>query len=88
MGEREYKKTTVKSIDDYYSGDIKEFITAREKIFEIFDNCDRLRIFRSHESKEEDILREFSFILNTYKIPFFTYDFSQLRGMIKLTNFM
>ncbi len=88
MGEREYKKTTVKNIEDYYSGEIKEFMTARERVFEIFDGCDRLRIFRSHESKEEDILREFNFILNTYKIPFFTYDFSQLRGMIKLTNFM
>jgi hypothetical protein len=88
MGEREYQKTTVKNIEDYYSGDIKEFIIAREKIFEIFDGCDRLRIFRSHESTEQDILREFNLILNTYKIPFFTYDFSQLRGMVKLTNFM
>lgn len=88
MGEREYTKTTVKNIDDYYSGDIKEFIIAREKLFEIFDGCDRLRIFRSYESTADDIMREFSFILNTYKIPFFTYDFSQLRGTVKLTNFM
>lgn len=88
MGEREYKKTTVKNIDDYQSGDIKDFIVAREKLFEIFDGCDRLRIFRSHESSTQEIFREFSFMLNTYKIPFFTYDFSQLRGTIKLTNFM
>lgn len=88
MGEREYQKTTVRNIDDYQSGDIKDFIIAREKLFEIFEGCDRLRIFRSHESSTQEIFREFSFILNTYKIPFFTYDFSQLRGTIKLTNFM
>lgn len=88
MGEREYRKTTVKKIDDYQSGEIKDFIIAREKLFEIFDGCDRLRIFRSHESSTQEILREFNFILNTYKIPLFTYDFSQLIGIVKLTNFM
>ncbi|MGV8150202.1 MAG: hypothetical protein ACP5NV_00565 [Candidatus Woesearchaeota archaeon] len=88
MGEREYKKANVKGIDDYGLGEIKNFMIARERLFEIFDGCDRLRIFRAQEFKEEDILKEFLFILNNYKIPFFAYDFSQLRGMIKLTNFM
>lgn len=88
MGERDYTKANVKSIEDYYSGEIKEFIVAREKLLDVFDGCDRLRIFRNQEFKESDITREITFILNTYKIPFFTYDFSQIRGMIKLTNFM
>ena len=88
MGEREYQKATVKGIDDYSSGDIKDFMIAREKLFDMFDGCDRLRIFRSQGFKNEDIVREFLFVLNNYKIPFFTYDFSDLRGTIKLTNFM
>jgi hypothetical protein len=60
----------------------------REKMFEIFDGGDRLRIFRSSSFKPSDILHEWSVILGTFKIPFFTYDFSGLRGMVKLTNFM
>lgn len=88
MGERGYKKFNLKNISDYHSGELKEFITVREKLFEVFDGCDRLRIFRSHDFKDEEITREFSILLSTFKIPFFTYDFSQLRGTVKLTNFM
>ncbi|GIU69486.1 MAG: hypothetical protein KatS3mg002_0722 [Candidatus Woesearchaeota archaeon] len=87
MGEREYRKTTVNGINDYYSGEIKDFIIAREKIFEIFDGCDRLRLFRGSDFSTDEVLREMLFLLNNYKIPFFTYDFSQLRGTVKLTNF-
>ena len=77
------KEETVKE-----TGEIKEFITAREKMFEIFDGGDRLRIFRTNEFKEHDIIHEISILLNAYKVPFFTYDFSGLRGTVKLTNFL
>jgi hypothetical protein len=88
MGEREYKKATVKSSEDFYKGDIKKFISIREKLFDIFDGGDRLRIFRSTEFVPEDIMHEWSIILSAYKVPFFTYDFSGLKGMVKLTNFI
>jgi hypothetical protein len=88
MGERDYKKMNVKKAQDYYDGEIKDFIQAREKMFEIFDGGDRLRIFRSSEFDASEIIREISIMLNTYRIPFFTYDFSGLRGVVKLTNFI
>jgi len=88
MGERDYKKATVKRAEDYYTGEIKNFLTVREKMFEIFDGGDRLRIFRTADFQTTDILHELGILLNAYKIPFFTYDFSSLRGVVKLTNFM
>jgi hypothetical protein len=88
MGERDYKKATVKRAEDYYTGEMKNFIVIREKMFEIFDGGDRLRIFRTSDFETTDIIHEFSILLNTYKIPLFTYDFSGLRGMVKLTNFL
>src|SRR3989339_884929 len=87
MGEREYKKTNIRKIEDYSENEIKEFILTREKIFEIYDGCDRLRIFRTQDFKPEDIVRETALMFNTYKIPFFTYDFSSIKGVIKLTNY-
>lgn len=88
MGERDYKKATVNRAEDYYTGEIKSFIQAREKMFEIFDGGDRLRIFRKSDFAIADIMHELSILLNAYRIPFFTYDFSGLKGTVKLTNFM
>ncbi len=88
MGEREYKKANIRGIEDYYKQETKEFIYTREKMFEIFDGGDRLRIFRTAEFNTKDIIHEFSHIISSYKIPFFTYDFSGMRGMIRLTNYI
>ncbi|MEM4711233.1 MAG: hypothetical protein QXL18_04780, partial [Candidatus Woesearchaeota archaeon] len=88
MGEREYKKTTVKELNDYISGEIKDFINVREELFELFDGCDRLRIFRSQDVTEQELIKEIIYVMNNFKIPFFTYDFSQLRGVVRLTDFI
>lgn len=88
MGERDYKKMTVNKTEDYYNGEIKKFLQAREKMFAIFDGGDRLRIFRKNDFAMEDISHEIGILLSAYKIPFFTFDFSGLRGTVKLTNFM
>ena len=88
MGERDYTKANVKRSEDYYKGEIKEFIMIREKMFEIFDGGDRLRIFRSTDFKTTDIMHELGIVLSSFKIPFFTYDFSELRGTVKLTNYI
>jgi len=86
-GERGYKKITVNKIEDYYNGEMKLFLQYREKLSEIFDGGDRVRIFRSNNFSS-DIIHELGIILNAYRIPLVTYDFSGLKGMVKLTNFM
>lgn len=88
MGERDYKKFTISRSEDYYTGEIKGFLEAREKMFEIFDGGDRLRIFHKSDFAINDILHEMGILLNAYKVPLFTYDFSGLKGTVKLTNFM
>jgi hypothetical protein len=88
MGERDYKKMTVNKSEDYYSGETKKFLQARERMFEIFDGGDRLRIFRKNDFAMNDIMHEIGILLSAYKIPFFTFDFSGMRGTVKLTNFM
>jgi hypothetical protein len=87
-GERGYKKITINKIEDYYSGEMKSFLQYREKMFESFDGGDRFRIFRSSNFSSSDIIHELGILLNAYRIPLFTYDFSSLRGTIKLTSFI
>lgn len=88
MGEREYKKITIGKTEDYYTDEVKRFLQTREKMFEIFDGGDRLRIFRKSDFTTTDVLHELGILLSAYKLPFFTYDFSGLKGTVKLTNFM
>ncbi|MEM4710906.1 MAG: hypothetical protein QXL18_03100, partial [Candidatus Woesearchaeota archaeon] len=66
----------------------KDFINVREELFELFDGCDRLRIFRSQDVTEQELVKEIIYVMNNFKIPFFTYDFSQLRGVVRLTDFI
>ncbi|MGV8172542.1 MAG: hypothetical protein ACP5OA_07675 [Candidatus Woesearchaeota archaeon] len=88
MGERDYKKFTISRAEDYYTSEIKEFLDAREKMFQIFDGGDRLRIFHKSDFAMNEIMHELGILLNAYKVPLFTYDFSGLKGTVKLTNFM
>jgi hypothetical protein len=88
MGERDYKKFTIARSEDYHNSEIKNFLEVREKMFETFDGGDRLRIFHKSDFSANDIMHELGILLNAYKIPLFTYDFSGLKGTVKLTNFM
>ena len=63
-------------------------MTEKEKIFEVFDGGDRIRFFRNGQINPKDIEREVSIILNTYKLPFFCYDFGGVHGNLKLTSFI
>ena len=67
----------------------KDTLKAKEKICEIFDGGDRLRIFRSGSIEVDEIIKEFGILLNSYNIPLYCYDFGEIRGAnLKLTSFI
>lgn len=88
LSERKYKKMTIRNIDDFKKKEIVDFINFREKINEIFNNCDRVRFFRSGIIDNDDVLHEITFILNSYKLGFFCFDFTERREIIKLTDYL
>ncbi|MFH1505774.1 MAG: hypothetical protein ABIE94_02185 [archaeon] len=88
LSKRTYHKTTIRRIEDLHTDEMKNFIQTREKIFKIFEGGDRTRFFRSGDFTPEDITREINYILNSYELPFFCYDFTERKGNISLTNFM
>lgn len=86
---KKFPPLQINKVEDFYSKEVKEMLEEKEKIFEIFDGGDRLRIKRSGDINANDICREFGIIINTYKIPFFCYDFDVIKsGNLKLTSFI
>jgi hypothetical protein len=79
--QEKFKKLQIKGINDLYSEDIKKIIFEKEKIFNIFDGGDRLRFYRGGIINEKEIIRELIIIMNSFKIPFFCYDFGQIKGL-------
>jgi hypothetical protein len=88
LSERAYHKTTVRKPEDLYSKEMRAFLRIREKLFRIFEGGDRIRFFRDDNFQPEDLLHEFSFILNSFEIPFFCYDFKKRKGETKLTHYL
>jgi hypothetical protein len=88
FGGEMFNKIIIKKLEDLYSDDLKSILEEKEKIFEIFDGGDRVRFFRNGVIKPQDIEREIMTILNTYKLPFFCYDFGGMQENIKLTSFI
>lgn len=89
FSDRGFQKLEVFRIEDLYSKGIKSMLEPKERIFQNFDGGDRVRFFRKGKIDTADIAREVGVILNTYKLPFFCYDFKELAGPdIKLTDFI
>ena len=72
-----YMQFYIEKIDDFYKPEVKEIIRSKEKIFEIFDGGDLISFYKKANYSADEIMREMSFILGTYKIPFFRYSFLQ-----------
>lgn len=87
LSARSYKKMTVHGLNTLQETKYSEYLKRREEVARKF-SVDRIRIFRHGEGSAQDIFREAAFILNSYAVPYITYDFSELRGDIKLTEFL
>jgi len=89
FSKRSPQKIEIKKLEDLYSKKVKEMLSVKEEIFQAFDGGDRARFYRTGKINSKDICREFNIILKTYKIPFFCYEFSEVRGAeLKLTSFI
>jgi hypothetical protein len=88
FSKRNYVKTMITKLEDYYKDEVKDFIRTREQIIRIFDGGDRIRFFRGMQEKPEEIIHEFNQLLNSYQIPLLCYDFEGMRGNMTLSKYM
>jgi hypothetical protein len=83
-----FERLVVKRMDDLYSPQLKDIMVGKEKVFEIFDGGDRLRLVRSGKINPAEILREINVILTGYKLPFVCYDFTETISDVSLNKFI
>ncbi|MFA6073762.1 MAG: hypothetical protein WC758_06605 [Candidatus Woesearchaeota archaeon] len=88
MSPRTYKKISIKSLDDFYTETIINQIRQREDLARIFNGGDRVRFFRDKTFTSEEIISEFNFLLNTFNLQLFSYDFESLKGELTLNSFL
>jgi hypothetical protein len=82
-----FQRLKIEKTEDLHNKKTSRFLEEKEEIIKIFDGGDRLRIKRNN-ANPKDVCRELNIILNTYKIPFFCYDFKkQEKGDLKLQEF-
>lgn len=83
-----YKKFVVNGLEDLYGKKAKKDIIKKEIVSELFDGGNDVTFHRTGELSSEDIIREISFILNTYKLNLFSYSFENVKGNTKLTHYI
>ena len=83
-----YKKFVVNGLEDLYGKKIKKELVKREIVSELFDGGNDVTFHRTGELSSEDVIREISFILNTYKLHLFSYSFGNIKGNTKLTSYI
>jgi DNA integrity scanning protein DisA with diadenylate cyclase activity len=89
LSERQFERIQIKKLENLYSNQIKDLLSVKEEIFNAFDGGDIARFYRVGKLDPKESLRELNIILNTYKIPFFSYDFQGINESdLKLTSFM
>lgn len=88
MSNAKYKKLEIKNLEDIYSPKLKKEIIDREKITDLFDGGNEVTFYRVGGNFDPDkIIKEIAAIVGTYDIPLFSYDFSNVKGDMKLTSF-
>ncbi len=84
-----YERFYIKDIKDFYDEKVKKLVSEKERLFEIFDGGDLITFYRKGKASPDEVIREILFVLNTFRLPFFRYDFRAAQDVHKsLTKFI
>lgn len=84
-----FKKLHLSSMRDLYSEYFKEILAVKEKMFTAFNGGDLISFLKAGSLDIPEILRETSFLLNTYHLPLFRFTFQNIRyNDVSLDQFM
>lgn len=88
LSAKKYAHLEIKNSDDLYKKEIKKKIAEREELSGLFSGGNDVTFFPSGQPETDEIVREIQIILNSYKIPFFSFNFSKLKGDMTLSVFI
>lgn len=84
-----FDKIRITDIKDFYTDDIKQSINYFEKGFKLFDGGHEIRFYRTSNVDAINVVRELNLIMNSFKLPFFCYNFTGKLGLnMSLDSFM
>ena len=83
-----FRKFVINDLEDLYNKKTKTDIINREQVLELFDGGNDITFHRAGEVSPEDVLREISVLMNTYKFPFFSYAFENIKGNMNLITYL
>jgi hypothetical protein len=87
LSSAKYARMEIMNLDDLYKPKVKKEIVEKENVTSMFDGGNDVTFHRTGMFEAEDILREISVIMNTYKMPLFSYSFGGLKGDMKITSY-
>ncbi len=87
---QKHKELNINDLKDFYKEDIANLINIKENLFNIFDGGDLMNISKTTGNFDtKQIVREISFVLNSYNIHFFRYRFSKIKEIdVRLDKFI
>jgi len=88
LSEAKYKRLEITNLDDLYKPKTKKEIIEKENVTLMFDGGNDTTFHRSGIFNPEDVLREISVIMNTYKMPLLSYSFGKIKGDLKITSYL
>ncbi len=83
-----YRRLEINNLDDLYKPKMKKEIVERENITSMFDGGNDVTFHKNGVFTSEDALREISVVMNTYKMPMFSYSFGTMKGDMKITSYL
>ena len=88
LSEAKYKPLEINNIDELYKPKTKKEIIDKEQVTSLFDGGNDITFHRGGNFNSADVVREISVIMNTYKMPLFSYNFKNIKGDSKISSYL
>ena len=83
-----YEHLEINNYDDLLKKEVKKILFEKEMSFQIFDGGNEATLKHVETFDAKNIIRQVKKIISDYKIPLFNFDFSNIKGNLKLTHFI
>ena len=88
LSSAKYEHLELKDYDDLLKKEFRKILSGREVISQIFDGGNEVTFHIVGNLDYNNLIKQIEILLSNYKIPLFNFNFSRVRGDVKLTEFL